>query len=91
MAIAAAAAARAKAGWKKGDKPASERTNPDQYGAAEQVEGLTKVISLSKLRTSYKQFAARRELAARYDLFLCDDRITPMLTQVRAWHHHYPN
>ena len=43
------------------------------------VAGLTKVISLTKLRTSYKRYEARRELLARYDLFLADDRILPML------------
>jgi hypothetical protein len=70
-AIAAAAAAR-------GKKPRSER---ERAPPPEPVEGLSKVISLSKLRTSYARFAARRELVARYDLFLCDDRIVPMLTK----------
>ena len=68
---AAAAAAR-------GKKPRSER---ERAPPPEPVEGLSKVISLSKLRTSYARFAARRELVARYDLFLCDDRIVPMLTK----------
>ena len=46
-------------------------------------EGLVqKVISLSKLRTSYNRFKARRELRDTYDLFLADERILPMLANV---------
>ncbi|CAM9518387.1 unnamed protein product [Choristocarpus tenellus] len=47
----------------------------------QQVVGLSKIIKLQKLRTSYKQFKDRRELMGQFDLFLCDDRIMPMLTK----------
>eukprot|EP00617_Octactis_speculum_P023844 CAMPEP_0185767368 /NCGR_PEP_ID=MMETSP1174-20130828/42524_1 /TAXON_ID=35687 /ORGANISM="Dictyocha speculum, Strain CCMP1381" /LENGTH=343 /DNA_ID=CAMNT_0028451519 /DNA_START=32 /DNA_END=1063 /DNA_ORIENTATION=+ len=43
------------------------------------VEGLAKIITLDKLRTSYARFSQRRELLASYDLFLADERILPML------------
>jgi len=38
-----------------------------------------KIISLQQLRTQYKTFESRRELAARYDVFVSDDRIVCML------------
>lgn len=38
-------------------------------------------MKLQKLRTQYHEFKHRRELLSQYDLFLCDDRITPMLTK----------
>jgi ribosome biogenesis protein UTP30 len=43
------------------------------------VPGLTKVIGLSKLRKNYGQFVERRKLCGSYDLFLCDDRIIPLM------------
>jgi ribosome biogenesis protein UTP30 len=43
------------------------------------VEGLTKVIGLGKLRTNYKRYEERRKLCSEFDLFLCDDRIIPMM------------
>lgn len=39
------------------------------------------MIKLDKLRSQYKEFKARRELVSQYDVFLCDDRILPMLTK----------
>lgn len=47
--------------------------------AAEPIDGVEKVIGLTKLRKNYKQFKDRRQLLATYDLFLADDRILPML------------
>lgn len=41
-----------------------------------------KVISLSKLRTSYARYEERRKLRDSYDVFFADDRILPMLTPV---------
>jgi hypothetical protein len=38
-----------------------------------------KVIALQQLRTQYKTFESKRELAARFDAFLADDRIVCML------------
>jgi len=48
---------------------------------ADPVDGLERVISLSALRRNYKEFKDRRKLVASHDLFLADDRITPMLTK----------
>lgn len=36
---------------------------------------------MDKLRSQYKEFKARRELVSQYDMFICDDRILPMLTK----------
>ena len=44
--------------------------------------GITKVLSVSKLRTKYKAFEARRQLLGSFDLFLTDDRIVTRLPQV---------
>ena len=44
-----------------------------------QIEGIHKVLAMSKLRTSYKQYKDRRELRDRFDDFYCDDRVVPML------------
>ena len=48
---------------------------------ADPVDGLERVISLSALRRNYKEYSDRRKLVASHDLFLADDRITPMLTK----------
>eukprot|EP00420_Gonyaulax_spinifera_P011518 CAMPEP_0197940366 /NCGR_PEP_ID=MMETSP1439-20131203/121123_1 /TAXON_ID=66791 /ORGANISM="Gonyaulax spinifera, Strain CCMP409" /LENGTH=405 /DNA_ID=CAMNT_0043563525 /DNA_START=29 /DNA_END=1243 /DNA_ORIENTATION=+ len=41
--------------------------------------GLTKVISLGKLRQKYHTLQAKRDLANSFDLFLCDKQINEML------------
>jgi ribosome biogenesis protein UTP30 len=64
---------------KKDDKPALKEMLMED--AKTRVPGIKKIITLDKLRTSYKQFAHKRELIAAYDLFLADDRILPMLTK----------
>ena len=43
------------------------------------IDGIHKVLAMSKLRTSYKQYKDRRELRDRFDDFYCDDRVVPML------------
>eukprot|EP00743_Colponemidia_sp_Colp-15_P003912 GILK01004221.1.p1 GENE.GILK01004221.1~~GILK01004221.1.p1 ORF type:complete len:264 (+),score=40.48 GILK01004221.1:50-793(+) len=43
------------------------------------VKGLTKVIGLSKLRSNYKQYEAKRKLCSAFDLFLTDERVLPLL------------
>lgn len=43
------------------------------------VAGITKVLSISKLRKNYAQFADRRRLLSGYALFLTDDRILPLM------------
>jgi len=40
---------------------------------------IKKVLTLTSLRTKHSQYADKRELVRRYDLFLADDRILPML------------
>lgn len=40
---------------------------------------IKKVLTLTSLRKKYTQYKDRRELVGRYDLFLADDRILPML------------
>jgi hypothetical protein len=44
--------------------------------------GVAKVIGISKLRTKYESFEAKRQLCALYDLFLADDRVLPMLPKL---------
>lgn len=39
-----------------------------------------KVLGLESLRKKHAQFAQRRELLHKYDIFMADDRILPMLT-----------
>lgn len=46
------------------------------------VPEIKKVISLTKLKTEFKQYAQLRELCDSYDLFLCDDRIIETMPQV---------
>ncbi|KAH9255185.1 hypothetical protein BASA81_006625 [Batrachochytrium salamandrivorans] len=41
--------------------------------------GIKKIIDLSQLRTQYKTFQSKRQLAAEYDCFFADDRIVCML------------
>jgi hypothetical protein len=40
------------------------------------------VITILDLKTKYKAYEARRKLAASYDLFLCDDRVTHLLPKI---------
>ena len=40
---------------------------------------VTKVLAFDKLRTSYKQFKDKRDLRDRFDVFLADERVVPML------------
>lgn len=41
---------------------------------------IKKVLGLESLRTKHAQYQQRRALLAKYDMFLADDRILPMLT-----------
>lgn len=47
--------------------------------AAKPVTGVTKVLAISKLRKNYHEFKDRRRLLSSYSLFLCDERIMPLL------------
>lgn len=46
---------------------------------AHPVAGVTKVLSISKLRNNYHDFKERRRLLSSYTLFLTDERIMPLL------------
>lgn len=43
------------------------------------VDGIDKIIGVSKLRKNYRQYEDKRKLLATYDLFLADERILPLL------------
>ncbi len=45
----------------------------------EYMSTIKKVLTLTSLRKKYTQYKDRRELLKRYDIFLADDRILPML------------
>ena len=47
---------------------------------SEQMGCVKKVITLESLRKNYAQFQQRRELMQKYDIFMADERILPMLT-----------
>ena len=44
--------------------------------------GVSKVIGVSKLRTKYESFEAKRALCKAYDLFVADDRVIPSLPKL---------
>jgi ribosome biogenesis protein UTP30 len=46
------------------------------------LPSIKKVMPLSKLRTNFKPFEAKRQLAASYDLFLADNRIVTLLPKL---------
>lgn len=43
---------------------------------------LLQIITLDKLRKNYARFEQRRNLAGAYEMFLCDDRIIPLMPSV---------
>merc|ERR1719421_1558044 len=46
------------------------------------VPGITKVISVEKLRKNYRTFDNKRSLADAFDLFLCDKSVVEMMPQI---------
>ena len=44
--------------------------------------GVSKVIGIRRLKSDYKQFEQRRQLLARYDMFLCDERVVGVLPKL---------
>lgn len=48
----------------------------------EATAGVSKVIGLSKLKTKYESFEAKRQLCNSYDLFVADERILPSLPKL---------
>jgi ribosomal protein L1 len=55
------------------------RDNLKDALSTEPIPGLSKVIGLQKLRKKYARYEDRRKLCAGFDLFLCDDRILPLM------------
>lgn len=49
--------------------------------AGDSLKFVKKVLGLQSLRNKHAEFQQRRELFKRYDVFLADDRILPMLTK----------
>ncbi|KAG6611834.1 ribosomal l1 domain-containing protein 1-like [Phytophthora cinnamomi] len=47
--------------------------------AKDPVAGVTKVMTVKKLRKNFSRFEDKRALAAAYDMFLADDRVLPYL------------
>eukprot|EP00243_Klebsormidium_subtile_P011810 TRINITY_DN6859_c0_g1_i1.p1 TRINITY_DN6859_c0_g1~~TRINITY_DN6859_c0_g1_i1.p1 ORF type:complete len:271 (+),score=48.72 TRINITY_DN6859_c0_g1_i1:104-916(+) len=50
--------------------------------ATEAGTGVSKVIGVSKLKTKYKPYEAKRRLCGSYDLFVADDRILGVLPKL---------
>ncbi|XP_023521630.1 ribosomal L1 domain-containing protein 1-like [Cucurbita pepo subsp. pepo] len=47
---------------------------------------ISKVIKLSKLKSDYRPFEAKRKLCDSYDMFFADDRVIPMLPSLLGKH-----
>ncbi|EGB07965.1 hypothetical protein AURANDRAFT_37654 [Aureococcus anophagefferens] len=62
---------------KAADKPWLKALAVD--GEAPGPKLVDKVLAFDKLRSSYKQYKDKRELRDRFDVFLADDRVAPML------------
>ena len=65
------------------DRPKSGLSKED---AVKKIESenipITKVLKLSKLKTDYKAFEAKRKLFDSYDMFFADRRVIPMLPRL---------
>ena len=48
----------------------------------EKIAGVSKVIGVSKLRTKYEPFEAKRTLCNSFNLFVADDRVIPSLPKL---------
>lgn len=47
---------------------------------------ITKVIKITKLKTDYRPFEAKRKLCDSYDMFLADKRVVPLLPKLLGKH-----
>ncbi|ETP52026.1 hypothetical protein F442_02910 [Phytophthora nicotianae P10297] len=47
--------------------------------AKDPVQGVTKIMTVKKLRKNFPRFEDKRALAAAYDMFLADERVLPYL------------
>ncbi|KAL0663008.1 hypothetical protein Bca4012_099845 [Brassica carinata] len=65
------------------DRPKSGLTKED---AAKKIKSddipITKILKLSKLKTDYKAFEAKRKLCDSYDMFFADRRLIPLLPRL---------
>ncbi|KAL0724691.1 hypothetical protein Bca4012_039290 [Brassica carinata] len=65
------------------DRPKSGLTKAD---AKKKIESenipITKILKLSKLRTDYKAFEAKRKLCDSYEMFFADRRVIPLLPRL---------
>ena len=43
------------------------------------ITNVSRVIGISKLKTKFKQYEAKRQLCSSYDVFLSDNRVLPLL------------
>ncbi|GMY25064.1 putative ribosome biogenesis protein C8F11.04 [Fagus crenata] len=69
------------------DRPHS---NLDKPAAKSKIESdqipISKVLKLSKLKTDYRPFEAKRKLCDSYDMFFVDKRIVPLLPALLGKH-----
>eukprot|EP00127_Corallochytrium_limacisporum_P003568 Clim_evm51s150 gene=Clim_evmTU51s150 len=49
---------------------------------SQEIQGIDRVIGVSKLKAKFQPYEAKRQLAAMYDLVLCDDRVLPTLPRI---------
>lgn len=65
------------------DRPKSNLTSEAAKNKVKSEEiPVSKVLSLSKLKSNYRPFEAKRKLCGSYDLFLADKRIVPLLPKL---------
>jgi len=50
------------------------------------ISGISKVLTVEKLRKNYREYEAKRQLSAAYDLFLADNRVLPLLPKLLGKH-----
>jgi len=60
----------------------SVKKDTKEYLAEHGITGVSKVLSVEKLRKSYKEYEAKRELSSAYDLFLTDNRVITLLPKL---------
>lgn len=46
------------------------------------IKFIARVVGVDKLKGKFKPFEPRRQLAADHELFLCDDRVLPMMPKL---------
>lgn len=54
----------------------------EELVASKNIPGRIKVLGVSKLRSDFKPYESKRQLCASYDMFLCDDRVAPVLPRL---------